>query len=693
MPARNRPTRGMGSHASFRFLLTAALAFGKPDADGQSPKRFTMRAYDGGLLRMPEGKVVVDLAGVKPVNQVKALLHHDAKRPVGHMERLDIGHEIAAEGVLSIPGASDEIAAAQRDGFEWEASIGCTVESFETIRAGQTVNVNGRSFAGPLLVARKTILREISFVGVGAGEHTSAALAAVAVPFKDSDMADAVKPDDTKVPPVADHGEEVKALRVELKAALDALKVREDAIQTERESIHRDQLVGSVDRICAQYGHADDELKAELKKKAAAGEIKENEIELSVLRASRGQRYVAGFQPIQGKSGGPAVNHVLEAAICLNAGWDEPQVGKHFDEKTVNAAIAAKYTGFGFRSLMVEYLKSKGHDCLGGRIDSSDIRAAMQFASQEPTREIEASFSTLSLPGITSNVARKEILMGYNSVNEAILKIAKRASTTDYKPFYMYRLNTSGLFEQIGPDGEFKSIELAEDEYISRVYPWGRKLAITEVMWRNDDAGAFGQLARLWGNVAKKTIEKQGFIALLASQSTFWTTDKVNRLASGAGSALSLDSLKTAFSYFLGMKDSQQEPIGLRPKYLLTSSLDYTTAHSIHNSTIINMAVGSGVAGVVERPVNNQFQGMFEPLYSPYLDDAAVTNANGTQWLLAADPAVTAALVAAFLDGKSVPQIKHWDAIPGMLGMQWDVSIGFGFNLHDDKASVLSPGQ
>jgi hypothetical protein len=253
-------------------------------------------------------------------------------------------------------------------------------------------------------------------------------------------------------------------------------------------------------------------------------------------------------------------------------------------------------------------------------------------------------------------------------------------------------MTTNGLLEQIGPDGELTALTLHEDEFQSRVYPWGRKLALTEVMFRNDDLGAFSDLARLFGVTTKRTIGKQGFTALLSQQSTFWTTGKGNRLVAGAGSALSLTSLGDAYQLFLQAEDATGEPIDIEPKYLLVAPTDKVLAVNLHTQQQINLAAAGNTDATVERFAGNSYVGMFEPLHSPHLGNGKVTNANGTQWLLCADPSITSPIVAAFLDGREGPQIKTWESLPGRLGMQWDVSCHFGFNLHDDKAAVYSPG-
>lgn len=655
-----------------------------------------MEAYDGGLLRL-EGvpvPVVVDLTGLQAHGQVKALLHHDPSRPIGHMERVVIGATVAAEGSLSVAGPDrDHVIEAQRGGFEWEASIGLTVDRSEKVPPGRLVTVNGRQFRGPLVVVRSAKLREITFTGSGAGENTSATIAAMAAPLADSIMADELETatdtqnaDGAATPCTDPTLDELKALRAEVKSDLDLLRQERAALQAERDAVSRERTAAHVDSVAAQLGLTGHEILADLRAKAASGEIKETDVELQLLRASR--KGVGGLGVWgQGRSGAPAMPHVIEAAICLTSGWTEGDLERHFDAKTIEAAASTRWQGFGPRALMVEYLQAHGRHCIGGRLTSEDIQAGVMLAEQE-LHGVRASggFSTISLPGILSNVAKKELLRGYDALESPILKIARRSTATDYKPYYAYRLTTQGLLERVGPDGELRSMELLEDEYQSRVFPWGRKLSLTDVMIRNDDLGAFSSLARDFGVLTKRTISKAGFTALLSQQSTFWTTDKKNRLAAGPGSALSLDSLGDAYQLFLQAEDKSGEAIDLEPKYLLVAPRDKVLAVNIHTQQQLNLS-GPGVFA------GNHFQGMFEPLHASHLANGKVPNANGTQWLLCADPAITSPIVAAFLDGRDGPQIRTWEAIPGRLGVQWDMSAHFGFNLHDDKAAVYSPGQ
>ncbi len=153
--------------------------------DGQSRKlrRFRMTAYTGGKLLLANFPypVVVDLSGVRiPAKSRPILRDHDSSRIVGHTESIEInGSSIKLGGVVS--GSNDharEVSDSGDNGFPWQASIGATAQRIVFVDRGESVDVNGRKFTGPLYVARRSTLREVSFVALGADDQTVARMAA-----------------------------------------------------------------------------------------------------------------------------------------------------------------------------------------------------------------------------------------------------------------------------------------------------------------------------------------------------------------------------------------------------------------------------------------------------------------------------------------------------------------------------------
>lgn len=173
------------------FYLTAPMRFeaqtitAADDAGGPKLPRFSMVAYTGGPMRLAGWRhpVIVDLAGLAIPSQTRPIrVGHDTDKRVGHTDVIRIdGGRLIAEGVVSCTGsAARDVVADARNGFPWQASIGASVEQYEFVKEGQIVAVNGREFAGPAYVVRRSTLGEISFVDLGADGNTSAQVAASA---------------------------------------------------------------------------------------------------------------------------------------------------------------------------------------------------------------------------------------------------------------------------------------------------------------------------------------------------------------------------------------------------------------------------------------------------------------------------------------------------------------------------------
>jgi len=250
----------------------------------------------------------------------------------------------------------------------------------------------------------------------------------------------------------------------------------------------------------------------------------------------------------------------------------------------------------------------------------------------------------------------------------------------------MYRLNSSGELLPVGNDGELESTELSNDKYQVEPEQYGRKLCITEKMWTDD--GATQMFADISMNIALmtvRTLERLGFKVFLSGVGSTWTSGK-NLVETDV--ALGIDGLGEAFTLFLSQKDSENNPIGLQPNILLTGSPNFVLAGKLNRDSSIVLAGDTDT----KLTSDNEWQGRFAPKHSPYLNNGAVTNANGTNWWLIHRSGITAPMAVVFLNGRRTPRVRRHTNIPGKLAMQWDTDLSFGFAEHDDVASVYSPG-
>lgn len=155
------------------------------ESDKPPLRRFSMTAYTGGAMQLGGWRypVVVDLAGLRISKKSRPILKdHNPGQIVGHTDQITVAEQsLEVMGVISGTGATaQEIIATSENGFPWQASIGAVAEKVVFITDGKTAAANGREFTGPMYIARKSVLGEVSFVALGADDDTYARVAAEA---------------------------------------------------------------------------------------------------------------------------------------------------------------------------------------------------------------------------------------------------------------------------------------------------------------------------------------------------------------------------------------------------------------------------------------------------------------------------------------------------------------------------------
>jgi hypothetical protein len=164
--------------SSISLQAAEAAEEGKP-----ALRKFSMVAYTGGAMRLGGWPypVVVDLAGMRVTRKARPILKdHDRASIVGHTDDIMVGDSrLEVAGVISgVGNTAQEVIATCENGFPWQASLGANADKVVFIPEGKTANANNREFKGPVYIARKSTLGEVSFVALGADDDTEARIAA-----------------------------------------------------------------------------------------------------------------------------------------------------------------------------------------------------------------------------------------------------------------------------------------------------------------------------------------------------------------------------------------------------------------------------------------------------------------------------------------------------------------------------------
>ena len=152
-----------------------------PEEGKAALRKFSMVAYTGGAMRLGGWPypVVVDLAGMKVTRKSRPILKdHDRGSIVGHTNDIVVNESrLEVAGVISgVGNTAQEVIATSENGFPWQASLGANADKVVFIPEGKTASANSREFKGPVYIARKSTLGEVSFVALGADDDTTARL-------------------------------------------------------------------------------------------------------------------------------------------------------------------------------------------------------------------------------------------------------------------------------------------------------------------------------------------------------------------------------------------------------------------------------------------------------------------------------------------------------------------------------------
>lgn len=619
----------------------AAIDFveARPAKEGEAPSlpRFKVLAHTfrpvkvGGWYH----PVLMDIDGASIPSQTRPIRYgHDANQGVGHTDSIAITDgKLVAEGVISrdTPAAKDVVGSA-KNGFPWQASIGASVDEYEYVSEKQKAVVNGKEYAGPLTVARKWTLMEISFVDLGADDRTKAKVAAKA---KDAGASDPDTGDGPEDEPGGTN-QVVAAAKRERERLRGIRAIVEQAVSFRGADMEEIQRIGA---------NAEE----------SGASVKDTELE--ILRATRPRA------PSVRRQDAPS-RQVLEASLCMACGVSDEKLAKDRDYGPDVVTQAWPLRTRGLRGTIAAALEAAGTRVPhGGR--------EMFTAILEHGKVQMSGFSTINLPGILGNVANKLLLDAFTSIEATYTVVADQADFSNFHTHSIYRLDHLGEFAQVAPSGELEHGSLAQSAYSNKLETYGQMLTLSRQSIINDDLNAFRSLTAQLSRKARIAVEKALYTVLCEGSDVFFTAGQGNKLTGSLG----ITELGAAEAALMNMTDAGGDPIYAMPKLLLVPPALKFLADSIYTSAQVNETTTTNKM----RPMDNPYRGRFQVVSSPYLSSSAITGSSATTWYLLADPMVLPAFQVAYLDGRRAPTVETADAEFNTLGLQmrcyWDFGV------------------
>ncbi len=694
----------------------------KASASGQ--RRFAIAAYSGGTLPVNgfDYPVVVDLSAlVIPIDQtIPLLLNHtiNTDTTLGQTDSIvNSGADVSITGpITGLSPQCQRVLAMSDAGQTWQASIGLLVDEQELVQPGRVVTVNGQSFTGPIIVARRATLRETSVLPMGADATTSVNLAAAAAQLEGATMGtfeewvaklginaatlsetdkaalllayDAAQNPPTPPAPVAAAPAPVVPVaaapmtpqedpaKVAAQAKIDLVaSMRTAAAAENRRQLEINNLCTKHPAICAKAIEANWDVPT---------------TKIAVLEAQLKDQHTAPAGHI--KSSAPASGRVLEAALCQSRKIRD--VEKQFTPQELEMAHTQFRGRIGLQQMVLQAAAANGYVCSPGQaVSMSNVHEVFGFAFQNPNqRRLEAAFSTVSLPGIFSNTANKEILDGYLEEDQTWREIAVVKSSKDLKAITAYRMLDSFEYEPLGPAGEIRHGDIGEESYTRQAKLYAKMFALTLESILNDDLSALDDIKARLGRGSMKKMNKVLWTAFL-DDAAFFTAARGN-LITGATTTLltdlvglqlgvtAFDALKTPL-----IKDGGKfvggELAGGQPEILLHPPQLSTAADTIYKNTNL---------GTVKNSDANIYQGKYRPVKCKFLSDSTIPNSSATHWHLLRGKAGLQPMVVTFLDGQEAPTVQSAEADFNTLGVQFRGWHGFGCDKSEYLAGVKSKG-
>lgn len=593
-------------------------------ADGESApamKKFRIVAYTGAPIRQGWSKepVVIDLAGMTLPSTIPIVLGHDYALGsiLGQGVPTVQGNELIVEGeILADSENARQVLALAERGYQWQASVGADVGRHLKFGEDQSTSANGQTLVGPVRVVRASTLRETSFVTLGADRSTAVSIAAEEA-VEESTMADTAtqKPTD----------------EVELTPVVEATAT--DAVEPEKVEAS-DETAG---------------LKAQIEA------LTQKVSQMEKLSATRDERPAA--PAVHVVSPAAPSSDVIQAAFALQGGL--PQIDKHFDAKTLEAAAKVQRTT-SLGEVLVAAAEANGYDG-PRRLSASTLRPILQ-----------AAWATHAIGGILSSTVNKFLLAGFSGVESSWRSISSVRSVNDFKTMTSYRLNGGMKFEKVANGGELKNAAASDESRTISADTYGIMTSVTRTDLINDDLGALTAVPQRIGRGGALALNDAFWAEFQANHGSWYTSGRGN-LESTAG-ALSLANLKKLATKFRKLKDPDNNPVAVDPRVLLVPADLEIAAAEIMGSALL---VGGSSAG----PNVNVLAGRYQVVATSYLSSAE-------DYYLVANPSDLPAMEVAFLNGVQSPIVETAEADFATLGVQMRGYFDFGVAKAEYLASV-----
>ncbi len=604
---------------------------------------FKCRVYNGNLMRprirsydTGGAPTVIDMAGVRVARngrKTPVLYSHNREDPVGHTDRVDVGvTTIDAAGVLSVPGPSrDKVVGGATSGFVWAVSIGFEATEMEYLSSSDSATVNGRVMRGPLYIARRGTLREISLLPIGADGDAAATVSAtlattpqdsVAMPPELRAFIEAAgfNPDE-----ITD--QQVEFFRTQQAATIEAQgggagaggagsgsgtptqpanieAGADDLVAAHRRAMAEEsRRQARIIEICAEAGNpfvTIQNVRQPLQAIAIEAGWDEHRTELEALRASRPAAPAA-------HSTGRATTHTIEAVtagLMLRAGVDLES--PHFQGLVAIEAGAPEFLHAGPNSDRFQRAAENGRRFREATLMEICATAVEIETGSRPhgrRATIEAAFSSASVANLFGTTIGARVLMQFREANDTTAGWTSRATVPDFEAHDRVGLDAMESLDYLPPGGEAAHAKRSDKNESVQAARFAKQYQIDEQDLIGDRLGLLASTPQAMGRAAGRLIPDLVYGLLLANptmvrtgRAAFHTTDGTLLTAAAFGK----DSLSDAIASLMKQKDGDAT-LNLNPTHIITGAELADEVVQLTGSAVFSNDNGAGARNPLAR--------------------------------------------------------------------------------------------
>lgn len=637
------------------LTLTGSMKIRAAEGDTKRVPAVSMVLYSGDSIRQPWSDVplVIDLAGFECPPKVAINYQHDTWSPDALLGQTtstkNSGKRITLDGQLLNTDSpiTRHVVNMAAKGFEWQASVGGDVHETEYVGPSEKVSVNGRSFAGPILVVRNGRLREATICQQGADPNTSAAIAAQA-----NGVPQMSKPLD---PPAGTP--EPTNVAAGASAPLAASAGNPPTPPPPAASAGDGAATG--DDLTRQI------LQAQLAEANAKAEAARLELErVKGLQAHRQQFGAAPAGHIAGQSRSQAGLNAMgmAAALCMVAGMQESVLARRFKSQELEAGNDLR-PGMSLQTLLLNAARAAGWSSPEHRIHPGNAAEV-----------VRAAFSQHDIPVALGSAYGKFVLDSFQTVadSDPWAQFTSNRPVTDFKTVTGVRTMGDFSFKRATNAGVLEDASLVEDNRTLKADLWGRCTAFSMEDMVNDDTGRLNELGSNLGEGGALGFLEDYYATFLAALAAgYYVTPTAD-----AGNALSLTSLRATKALIERQKNTAGKPIVMKGRLILTPpELEVTALDLMKPGNVL-------ITGKDQTLTNaNSLAGRYAVASTQFLTSA-------TSWAFVGGVGGIQPMQVAWLNGTMVPTIQNVEPRSDMLGFLIRGWMAWGCKASEAKSLV-----